>query len=637
MNVMPNATLENLPPEILLNIADKCTDGVYPPYGKPDAKRLRFYSHLARTCRRLHEILNAALYSRTFREDPRVDFCILQAVQNGNLETLKVAHKLGYSLDINGARDERDYSFRWNEIPGRREFFASPLELAYQHGHLHIIDYLLQNGASPHVPARYWTWSTNYYVLHTALKSSDPNGVTKLIKHGAYLLSRDEPALPHMAAKGYTPEVLCLFLDQNIPEVTAQALRSGAKHNIPELFYSALKKPELDAAAPDPKDGQTALHLATAEGNVEFVTALLERPEVNVTAIDGLGRTLLHSAAGSGLLNVVDILLERGVDVSITDAEGHSTLHYLCDAHGDTEIMKRFAQKLLDAGVSVNGVSSKGTPLYHAVSHHNIELALFLLANGADPQVGPPNDKYSWNLLHYALYKKDRLETRIQLVRELVRLGIDLEHDATDTFEDVEDDWVYGGPPIFYAAAYAESVECMEILLDAGADVSSCPIVVGHDDGDLEDGDTHPTLCALFHKFGCETEEQIELIKDRLLLLLRRGYSLDGGGTGYWNECPLHLMMTRTNAKMIELILAESTSKNIAFGHLMSHIRGMQDSVEPAEREIRGMFIAFREREFAGVESGGEEDHWEVEGDGDDEDSQSEELSEDEGGGDLGA
>jgi ankyrin repeat protein len=442
-----------------------------------------------------------------------------------------------------------------------------------------------------------------------------------LVKHGATLLRRNQPALPVFASRGYEPDFLCLFLDHHDTEVTSQALRCAAQYNIPELFYGALSKPELNASKPDPSDGKTALHYAASSGNKGFVEELLARSDVDVTAQDKKGQTPLLCAATCGVALIVDLILKQpGVDILATDKSGCTILHYACEADGDTASMRLLIERLIEVGVDVNHSSQTGTALFHALKHGNLHTALFLISKGADPTVGRQVDKSGWTMLHHSLYKKECMEIRTQLVREIVSRGANLEHDAEYDAEillgkDLENEWMYLGPPLHFAAAYAESVECMKILIDAGADPSYGALCVGHDDADtISSGDVHPALCALFQmclfeKCPVQRGGNIEQLRERVCLLLDHGYSLDFGGTGNSAGCPLVWAERLHYPQAAKLILDYASSKNITFGHLMHHVRQLENDDRTESQEIWRMLVDFRHREYLGCESDEDQDY----------------------------
>lgn len=74
-------------------------------------------------------------------------------------------------------------------------------------------------------------------------------------------------------------------------------------------------------------NGATALHIAASYGHVNIlrtiIDALLEEHE-GLNTQDGHGRTALHQAAEGGMVNSVTLLLQRGADSTIQDADGNT-------------------------------------------------------------------------------------------------------------------------------------------------------------------------------------------------------------------------------------------------------------------------------------------------------------------------
>lgn len=159
-------------------------------------------------------------------------------------------------------------------------------------------------------------------------------------------------------------------------------------------------------------EGDTALHIAVMNSNIEMVRALLAGgAEVNAT--DRLLRTPLLRASGIGNLQIMQTLVSAGADVDrpmstrltplgfaaqrgradavIFLAErsvkvsrayfGYSPLPVLV-RHGLTSAVAA----LLAAGADIDGVDEEGnTALYTAVTRRREELIELLMACGADP------------------------------------------------------------------------------------------------------------------------------------------------------------------------------------------------------------------------------------------------------------
>jgi cytohesin len=118
--------------------------------------------------------------------------------------------------------------------------------------------------------------------------------------------------------------------------------------------------------------------------NFEAVTALLDKgAQINAKSDNG---TVLHVACRSGNIKLVNFLLERGADPSITDARGLTPLNS-CAVFSFNGAEFPF-DKLLVKGVNINAVGPDGTTLLgRAVMSGNVKLAEKLLALGAAPNI----------------------------------------------------------------------------------------------------------------------------------------------------------------------------------------------------------------------------------------------------------
>jgi ankyrin repeat protein len=132
------------------------------------------------------------------------------------------------------------------------------------------------------------------------------------------------------------------------------------------------------------------------------------------------GRTLLHDAAGTGNVNLVEQLLDMGAGKTAEDDQARSPLYCVgneCSAPGASQIVRALLQRsatnvnavhgvkrctalhmaarrgnveviraLLDGGADMEARDSVGdTPLRRAVNCNQVEAARLLLVRGADP------------------------------------------------------------------------------------------------------------------------------------------------------------------------------------------------------------------------------------------------------------
>lgn len=257
---------------------------------------------------------------------------------------------------------------------------------------------------------------------------------------------------------------------------------------------------------------------ACLNGNAEFVRLLLKSGAKPNTPI-ATGETPLMTCARTGTTDGVRILVEYGADINATEpmqnqtaimwaaAERHpETVGALINAHADLKPLTKggfaaihFAARvgdlesvklLLAAGVDVNALTGAGagagyTPLMIATLRAQIDVALYLLDHGADPN----NEAAGFLPLHWAsttwegyaanpVYGfedpmsgiPDR-QGKLRLVKALLAHGAKVNARMTKRQPSFATGYTDGvGATALLLAASVDDVEMMHILLDAGAD-----------------------------------------------------------------------------------------------------------------------------------------------------------------------
>ncbi len=128
---------------------------------------------------------------------------------------------------------------------------------------------------------------------------------------------------------------------------------------------------------------QDSFFNAIRQGDLQTVKSLGEKNSKLLRSRDGRGSTPLLLAAYYNREDIVDYLLEKGVDVDDKDGAGNTALIGCC-FKGYTGVAKR----LIRAGADVNATNTLGsTGLIYAVTFNQLEIAKLLLSHGAEIQI----------------------------------------------------------------------------------------------------------------------------------------------------------------------------------------------------------------------------------------------------------
>lgn len=425
---------------------------------------------------------------------------LMLAAVNNHAELLPLQPELVAARDDSG-QDALIYAATEGKHQNLRLFLAhgatpltqdengwTALHHAANAGHAECVYHLLKSGA----PVNAVSEDGLFTPLHLAVQSKHARCVQQLLRYGADVHCTNGIGQTPLsaAAEGGLVECLRLIL-----------------HEHPNLPEAALNM---------------AMQIAVEEGHAECLRMLL-RHGGNPSAHNEDGLPLLCQSAFYGQTDCVEILLEHGVSVNETDAQGHTPLYhasgegrtvcaeYLME-HGATPLpakgildkLSRFGRKLgnqmmaaiqeipvdkdagetllmvaaaqgridfmrqaLKDGDSVNDANGHGwTALHYAAFHGQEEAVAFLLKKGADPlwqetQDDDEDDEEDDEEEN----DNEKSDTPIQIALERGHAAcLQLMLEAVDTPQ--LNEWLC-------TAASHGRIECIEVLLNAGGDIST--------------------------------------------------------------------------------------------------------------------------------------------------------------------
>lgn len=153
------------------------------------------------------------------------------------------------------------------------------------------------------------------------------------------------------------------------------------------------------------------------EGNALQVRVWLDNTANDLNQGDDHRFSLLHWAAKEGRLNIVDMLIARGVRINATNMGDDTALHLAC-SHGQKEISKR----LIHNKANINAINEHGnTPLHYACFWGYDDIAEELINMGALVTIA---NKFDETPLDKARPKlRDQMRERaIALARDLKKI-----------------------------------------------------------------------------------------------------------------------------------------------------------------------------------------------------------------------
>ncbi|XP_048252195.1 serine/threonine-protein phosphatase 6 regulatory ankyrin repeat subunit A-like [Haliotis rufescens] len=193
-----------------------------------------------------------------------------------------------------------------------------------------------------------------YTCLHHACKSGSKDVSIAIVKLFPDLINV-------FAEKGLTAAMLCCLSGQN--EVLKELVRQGANLSLTD------------------KKGRNCLHLVCESGPLSTVKYLMSLKTIDIKSKGSFGQTPVMLAAENGQLDIYNLLVSKGADLSLTDGNHNDCLMLACMG-GNKHIVKHLLPlKLFD--INRRGMLYQ-TPVMLAAVRGHVEVYDLLVSERAD-------------------------------------------------------------------------------------------------------------------------------------------------------------------------------------------------------------------------------------------------------------
>ncbi|XP_046342376.2 putative ankyrin repeat protein RF_0381 [Haliotis rufescens] len=304
-------------------------------------------------------------------------------------------------------------------INSRGHCGRTPMMAAARMGHKHVLKTLLNSQCDASLVD-----DDNNNILHYACIGGHLDVVQ-------YILKRTIIDINSKGKHGMTPVMISVEIDH--------------RHMFNLLVHKGAELSHVD------DNENNILHLTCSSGNVKMVTDLLAKDSVDINSRGQNGGTALMWATWWHQSDVIDLLLSKGADASLTDNDGNNILHNACIG-GHLEVVQYILKKNI---VDINCKGKHGmTPVMISLDVRHMLVFDFLVRREADLSHVDDNGN---NILHLACLWGCKVIAKYILSKHIV--DIDSKGQSSRT-------------PVMMAAVSGHK-EVFSLLVSEGANLSS--------------------------------------------------------------------------------------------------------------------------------------------------------------------
>ncbi|KAJ9591792.1 hypothetical protein L9F63_001609, partial [Diploptera punctata] len=328
---------------------------------------------------------------------------------------------------------------------------TSMLHVGAEHGQLRLVQFLVEKGCSINCE--------NWFCNRTPLMRASENGhlqiVKFLVEHRAATSSRNKDgdnALSLASREGKCEVVKYLTIDKGENIETLDWYKSSPLMKAAEFAHFEVVKFLIDQGSEvnaRNKDGYTALSLAARTGEPNVVELLLQNGADVNTSGGWYNRTPLMLSAEYGHHKVANLLIDHGTAINARDEGGYTALS-IAARKGRVKIVQLLLEK--DVNIELSDFEYNRTPLMWAAEWGRLIVVELLLHEGANKKA---RDKDGNTAFSIAVQKE-----RIQVTELLA---------STDIIN-VCDKW-YKRTPLMFAVECGQ-LQIIECLIKWGANLN---------------------------------------------------------------------------------------------------------------------------------------------------------------------
>ncbi len=315
---------------------------------------------------------------------------LMTAARTGNVEVIRLLTHAG--ADVNAREQHQQTAIMW----------------AAAEGHTDVVRLLMDAGADMRAAL-----PSGWTPLFFAVREGRTDTVRFLIQQGL-----DVNAAMTGSKRKQGPNPLLLAVQNGHFETAVALLEAGADANAQPMGQGALHA-IVSVRRPVRGDGDPPPVGSGKIGSLEFVRLLIERGgNVNLRLEKGqkgfadfttTGATAFVLASQTGDLPLLKLLLEMGADPKIPNADGSTAMLAAAgvgdlgsglEAAGTEAEAIEVIQLLLDQGLDINVADENGETVVHGAAYQNWpELIRFLVAKGARVDVWNQPNRWGWTPL----------------------------------------------------------------------------------------------------------------------------------------------------------------------------------------------------------------------------------------------